>query len=108
MNLVFSSVFESDVAELSGYFFERGGPGVGDRFERALVDLVELLDRNPELGRLRRDLQPAGIRSSVLPGFRNYVLFYRIEGADLILLRLRFGGMDLPALFPASSAPPKH
>ena len=100
MKLIFSSVFESDVAELSGYFFERGGKGVADRFERALTDMVVMLDRNPELGRTRRELQPHGIRSFVLPGFRNYVLFYRIDGSDLIFLRLRFGGMDLPALFP--------
>jgi hypothetical protein len=47
----------------------------------------------------RRDLKPDGIRSFVVPEFRNYLLFYQIKGDDLILLRVKFGGMDLPELF---------
>jgi hypothetical protein len=34
------------------------------------------------------------IRSFVVPEFRNYLLFYQIKGNDLILLRVKFGGMD--------------
>ena len=99
MNLVFSSVFESDLAELSGYFAERGGVTVSRRFEDAIFHLAELLVKNPEMGRLRRDLNPDSIRSVGIPQFRNYILFYRLSSEDLILMRLRFGGMDLPALF---------
>lgn len=96
---MYSSVFEADFAELIGYFHETGGAAVSQRFEEALIRLVEMLLKNPELGRIRRDLRPAGTRSFVIHQFRNYVLFYRLVGTDLVLLRVRFGGMDLPALF---------
>jgi plasmid stabilization system protein ParE len=99
MNLIFSSVFESDFAELVGYFQEQGGTTVSVKFEESLCRLTELLEKTPELGRLRRDLKPGAIRSFAVPQFRNYVLFYRVSGNDLIFLRVRFGGMDLPALF---------
>ena len=99
MNLIFASVFESDLAELSGYFTEQGGSTVALKFEESICRMVDLLAQNPELGRLRRDLKPDSIRSFGVPQFRNYILFYRISGKDLIFLRVRFGGMDLPALF---------
>ena len=99
MKLVFSSVFESDFAELAGYFFEQAGTEVSLRFEDSVCRPTALLARNPDLGRARRDLKPDGIRSLPVPNFRNYVLFYRVHGKAPVLLRVRFGGMDLPALF---------
>ncbi|MGA3267064.1 MAG: type II toxin-antitoxin system RelE/ParE family toxin [Verrucomicrobiota bacterium] len=99
MKLVFSSVFECDFAELAGYFFEQAGTGVSRQFEDSISRLAKLLLRNPELGRARRDLKPEGIRSLPIPDFRNYLLFYRVDGNSLVLLRVRFAGMDLPALF---------
>jgi len=99
VKLIFSSVFESDFAELVGYFQEQAGGSVSSRFENAVCRLLELLVRNPKLGRLRPDLKPDGIRSFVVPGFRNHVIFYRVAGQELCLLRIRFGGMDLPAIF---------
>ena len=68
------------------------------RFENQVCDLIELLLQHPELGRLRKDLKPDGIRSFGVPDFRNYLLFYLIKGEDLVLLRLRYGGMDFPRL----------
>ena len=101
LNLVYASVFEADFSELIGYFQQNGGASVSERFEDSVVHVVNLLLDNPELGRLRRDLKPAGIRSFGVPQFRNYVLFYRVAGEELTLLRVRFGGMDLPSLFRA-------
>lgn len=98
MKLVFSSVFEGDFAELVAYFQDNAGSDLSVRFENQICELIELLLRHPELGRLRKDLQPDGIRSFGVPDFRNYLLFYQIKGGDLVLLRLRYGGMDLPIL----------
>jgi len=98
MKLVFSSAFEADFAELVAYFQDNAGSDLSVRFENQICELVELLMRHPELGRLRGDLKPVGIRSFGVPDFRNYLLFYLIKGGDLVLLRLRYGGMDLPAL----------
>ena len=99
MKLVFSSVFEADFAELVAYFHDNAGSDLSVRVENEICRLIELLLQHPELGRLRRDLKPSGIRSFGVPDFRNYLLFYQINGGELILLRIRYGGMDLPAIF---------
>ncbi len=98
MKLVFSSVFEADFAELIAYFQDKAGSDLSVRFENQICQLTELLLRHPELGRVRKDLRPDGVRSFGVPDFRNYLLFYQIKGDDLVFLRLRYGGMDLPAL----------
>lgn len=98
MKLVFSSVFEADFAELVAYFHDNAGSDLSVRFENQICELIELLMQYPELGRLRKDLKPDGIRSFGVPDFRNYLLFYLIKGEDLVLLRVRYGGMDLTRL----------
>lgn len=99
MKLVFSSVFESYFAELVGYFHKNAGTKVSMRFDNGVCRLVELLQAHPELGRVRRDLKPDGIRSFGVPEFRHYLLFHQIKGSDLIFLRVKFGGINLPELF---------
>jgi toxin ParE1/3/4 len=99
MRLVFSSVFEEDLAELVTLFAESGSAKVASRFERNTYQLIELLLRQPEIGRIRNDLRPNGIRSFRVRGFNRYLLFYQIRGEDLVLLRLCYAGMDLPPLF---------
>ena len=99
MKLIFSSVFESDLAELSGYFSAQAGAAVALKFEEEICSVLALIQHQPEIGRIRRELKPDGVRSFVVPNFRNYVLFYQIAGDELKIFRVRFGGMDLPALF---------
>jgi plasmid stabilization system protein ParE len=99
MKLVFGSVFEKDFAELVSRFAAEASREVATHFEENTSDLVRLLLKNPELGRPRKDLKPPGIRSFRVRGFDRYRLFYQVRGGDLILLRLRHGGMNLQALF---------
>jgi plasmid stabilization system protein ParE len=99
MKLVFGSLFEQDFAELVSRFAREASYEVATRFEENTCDLVQLLLKNPKLGRLRNDLKPAGIRSFRVRGFDRYLLFYQVRGEQLILLRLRYGGMNLQALF---------
>jgi len=77
MRLVFSSVFEADFAELIAYFHHQAGAALSVRFEDQVCHLLTLLRRHPELGRLRQDLKPEGIRSVGVPEFGNYQLFYQ-------------------------------
>jgi plasmid stabilization system protein ParE len=99
MKLVFGSLFEQDFAELVSRFASEASHAVATHFEENTCELVRLLLKNPELGRPRKDLRPAGIRSFRVRGFDRYLLFYQVRGEDLILLRLRYGGMNLQALF---------
>ena len=100
--LVFGSVFEADFAEITVHFAQDASPKISAQWEAAVIHLVSLLQEFPEIGRLRRDLHPPGIRTFVINEFPNYVLFYRLTTDEIILLRLRHGGMDLITLFTAS------
>jgi len=99
MRLVFSSVFEDDFSELIVLFSNARSAEIAARFEENTYELISLLQRHPEMGRPRKDLNPKGIRSFRVHGFHRYLLFYRLEGKELVLLRIRYGGMNLQTLF---------
>jgi toxin ParE1/3/4 len=99
MRLVFSSVFEQDFVELVTLLAAQASADVATRFEENACRLIELLLQHPELGRARADLRPEGVRSFRVRGFNRYLLFYRVAGDELVLLRLRYGGMNLQVLF---------
>jgi len=97
--LVFSSVFEADFAEITAQLAAVSSPEVSLRWEQAVIRLTELLQKFPELGRVRRDLRGPGIRTFVVKEFPNFLLFYRTTATEIIFLRVRYGGMDLPKMF---------
>ena len=56
----------------------------------------ELLTRQPSIGRRRdEDLRP-GIRTFPVG---DYVIAYRVDGADVLILRVLRGSRDIEALF---------
>ena len=67
---------------------------------------VARIQKQPDLGRLRRELTPAGIRSLILRRFPRYLVFYRWENNTLEILRVKHGMMHLPALFDPAKQPP--
>lgn len=97
---VFSSVFEADFAEITAQLAVDASPQVSRQWEAAIIRLVGLLRKFPELGRLRTDLHPDGIRTFLVKEFPNYLVFYRLTAGEIIFLRVRHGGMDLTAMFP--------
>jgi plasmid stabilization system protein ParE len=46
----------------------------------------------------RYNLNPPTIQSWRVNGFPRWLIFYRVEDPKLVLLRVRYGAMDLPAL----------
>ena len=99
MRINHRSTFDADFTEMLEYLSDKAGDAVAWRFVEAVERLVKLIAKHPMLGRERRDLKPSGIRSFVISEFRNYILFYRVEENALVLLRLRYGGMNLSSLF---------
>lgn len=97
--MVFSSVFEADFAEITAYLAAEASLEVSKRWEAAIIRLTELLQKFPELGRLRNDLHPDGIRTFWVKEFPSYLIFYRLKGDEIIFLRVRYGGMDLTTMF---------
>ncbi|MDR3793544.1 MAG: type II toxin-antitoxin system RelE/ParE family toxin [Terracidiphilus sp.] len=78
------------VAQASGSF------EIADRLIDSLTERFLLLVHHPHAGRARdEDLRP-GLRSFPID---NYVIFYRIEGTSVLILRVLHGSRDLPAIF---------
>ena len=75
---------------------ESGSIEIADRVIDSVTDRFRLLARFPQMGRRRdEDLRP-GLRSFVVG---EYVIIYRLEGEDVLILHMLRGSRDLGALF---------
>ena len=74
---------------------ESGSVEAADRLIDAITARFSLLAQHPHLGRRRdEDLRP-GLRSFPVG---NYPIIYRVEGADVLILRVLWGGRDIPSV----------
>ncbi len=75
---------------------ESGNVEIADRLIDSITVRFFLLARHPNVGRRRdEDLRP-GLRSFPVG---EYVIIYRVEGEDVMILHVTHGGRDLQALF---------
>jgi len=100
MKTTFSSVFEDDFAEIITRFADEMSPALSVRFENRIIGALELIAREPEIGRRRKDLQQPAVRSFRVTGFESYLIFYQLRKNEVFFVRLLHGAMDLPAMFP--------
>lgn len=87
-------------AELDNIWYylarESGNIEIADRLIDSITDRFFLLAGHPYVGRRRdQDLRP-GLRSFPVG---EYVIIYRIEGVDVLILHVAHGRRDLEALF---------
>jgi plasmid stabilization system protein ParE len=88
--------FLLDLAEELTWLRDKAGPEVAGRWYDNLQATIQFIRKNPYLGRERRDLTPAGIRSWRLEEFPRWLIFYGIiEGRTLVFYRIRSGTMNL-------------
>ncbi len=74
---------------------ESGNTEIADRLIDSITARFYLLDRHPHIGRRRdEDLRP-GLRSFAV---REYVIIYRVEKQDVLILHIFRGSRDLEAL----------
>jgi plasmid stabilization system protein ParE len=90
--------FYLDVAEEVEYLTRRAGSETAARWHAALNQTIKQLLRHPHLGRERADLKPQGIRSWRVNHFRRWLVFYQAQEDSVVLLRVRYGMMDLRSL----------
>ena len=91
--------FLFDLAEELTWLKERAGSEVAETWYQALKSSLRQLQRHPALGRERKDLSPAGIRSWRVTGFPRWLLFYGIDDHNhIVLYRVRQGSMNLVVL----------
>ena len=77
-------------------FTETQDEAVADRQIDAITGRFYLLANHPRIGRARDDDLGPGRRSFPVD---DYVIVYRVVGADVQILRVAHGRRDLPALF---------
>ena len=86
---------DADLDEIWYYIVkESDNIEIADRFIDSLTDRFLLLARHPHVGRLRDDLRP-GLRT--FPVGR-YVILYRVEDEDVLILNVVAADRDLDRL----------
>ena len=95
MRLLFPESVVADVAASREWIAE-DNPDASERFVSAVRAGCEVLLQHPQLGRPRSFTVP-GIRSLLVPGFHNYLIFYRVKGDAVQIVTVVDGRRDLPA-----------
>ncbi|ABD90324.1 type II toxin-antitoxin system RelE/ParE family toxin [Rhodopseudomonas palustris] len=94
MKVVLSSRAEADLLAIHGYFSERN-PAAADRIITRLFHRFEELVEFPFLGRDRSELR-ASLRALVVD---RYVAFYLVESAQIVIVRVLDGRMNIDEEF---------
>lgn len=85
--------------DLEGHvdYLARQSQSVALRFIDAADHAYERLRESPEIGGVWNFENPrlAGIRVWPIPGFRNYLIFYRVTDETVQVLRILHGAQDL-------------
>jgi plasmid stabilization system protein ParE len=88
--------FLLDLAEELYWLKDKAGAEVAERWYEALLVTVQFLKKNPLVGRERKDLTPAGIRSWRVRGFPRWLIFFAVtDEKKVIFYRVRSGTMNL-------------
>ena len=104
-----SAEFRADLKEQAGWYVEQGGFGLAERYLTAVTETLLGLARHPFSGHPRRFRAPElqSLRSVVVVRpFNIHVVFYRVEGETVQIVRVMHGARDLPRRLrqkPASS-----
>ena len=91
MQLVVSAAARADLKAIARYTERTWSPAQAKTYLALLAERFVQLGRRPKLGRAREDLSP-GYRS--LPVGR-HLIFYRIAGDAIIIIRVLHQSMDL-------------
>jgi plasmid stabilization system protein ParE len=88
--------FLLDLAEELTWLNDKAGSEVAERWYDALLATLQLIEKNPYVGRERKDLSPAGIRSWRVDGFPRWLVFYGVtQDKEIVFYRVRAGAMNL-------------
>jgi plasmid stabilization system protein ParE len=88
--------FLLDLAEELIWLRDKAGADVAERWYDALLATVQFIEKNPFVGRERKDLSPAGIRSWRVRGFPRWLIFYAVTPKrEIVFYRVRSATMNL-------------
>lgn len=94
---------EADTDEAADYHADHGSLEVGLRFLGAVKEAYDFICQNPEVGTrsLHRNRGLEGLRRWRVPGFENYLVFYRLVDDWVEIVRVLHGARDIDALLEA-------
>ena len=96
MNAAKRARFLLDLAEELTWLNDKAGAEVAERWYDALLATVQFIEKNPLIGRERKDLSPAGIRFWRVRGFPRWLIFYGVTARkEIVFYRVRSGTMNL-------------
>ena len=76
MKTVFRPQFWIDLEAGVAYLAKNASSEIALSWHQEVMATVRRVEALPDVGRLRNDLKPSGIRSLVLRRYQRYVLFY--------------------------------
>jgi plasmid stabilization system protein ParE len=88
-------LFLLDLAEELVWLRDHAGAEVAECWYDAFAAAIEFIEYHPFVGRERKDLSPAGIRSWRVRRFPRWLIFYRATDKENVFLRVRSGTMNL-------------
>ena len=96
-SVIWRAVAEADLTEAYLYI-GADSPEAAERLLDAVGDAVALLLENPHAGSPREFSSPRAqsIRSWSPQGFPNHLIFYKVSGGDVEVVRFLHGARDLP------------
>ncbi len=88
--------FLLDLAEELTWLKDHAGADVAGRWYESLLATIQFIRKNPHVGRERKDLTPAGIRSWRMGDFPRWLVFYGVTDDGMVVFyRVRSGTMNL-------------
>jgi toxin ParE1/3/4 len=106
MSITYRPQAVADIDDIADYL-EQQRTGYGARFHQALSATLAILESQPGLGASVTASHPAlaGLRQSLVQGFRNYLIFYLPVTGGIEVVRVLYGARDLPTLLNHGSGP---
>ena len=94
------NLVRADLKQLFDYIAQ-DSPAYAVSFLNAVEDALDQLAAMPEMGRARefQAARLAGVRSWSIPGFRDYLIFYRPIENGIQVIRVLHGARDLERIF---------
>ena len=99
--LSLSEAAVSDILEQAEWYERQAGAGLSKRWERAVSSALLHILQRPRAGALcsfgADELRD--VRRAPVAGFPKFLVFYRMEKDELLILRVIHGARDLESLF---------
>jgi toxin ParE1/3/4 len=82
-------------------------PNAAEWVRQSILNTADFLVAHPEIGRRIRNASPrhANIRWSIVPKFRNYLIFYQPHQETIMVVRVLHAAQDWTRFFPVSENP---